>query len=148
MATARSVRVGLRGAIFVHDTDGGGEKNVIGTAPGSGYGSLPPLNTEAEQSLHDGLLKDKGIHGAPRFNLLADVAGDSMKERVLVYDRWLVVLGSNFRKGSEYYFGDLGVEPQNILSCEVRDLTGDGQSEILLRKFASQGYTQGDVRWQ
>jgi hypothetical protein len=133
--TARQVRVGLRGAIFVHDVDSGSTvKNVVGTAPSSAYASLPSLNTEAEQSLHDGLLKDKGIRGAPRFNLLADVAGDAMKERVLVYDRFLVVLGSNFRKGREYYFGDMGVEPQNLLSCEVRDLTGDGQSEIILRK--------------
>ncbi len=57
-----------------------------------------------------------------------------MKERVLVFDRWLVVLGSGFRKGSEYYYGDLGVPGDQIPSCEVRDLTGDGQSEIILRK--------------
>jgi Carbohydrate family 9 binding domain-like len=129
---ARTIRVGLRGAIFVHDADSGTTvKNVVGTAPSPAYASLPSLNTEAEQSLHDGLLKDKGLRGAPRFNLIADVAGDGMKERVLVYDRWLVVLGSNFRKGSEYYFSDQGGD---IVGCEVRDLTGDGQSEIILRK--------------
>jgi hypothetical protein len=133
---ARSVRVGLRGAIFVHDADSGGTvKNIVGTAPSSAYASLPPLNTEAEQSLHDGLLKEKSLRGAPKFNLIADVAGDSMKERVLVYDRYLVVLGSSFRKGSEYYYSDLGGE---VVSCEARDLTGDGQSEILVKKrFAS-----------
>jgi hypothetical protein len=133
--TARQVRVGMRGAIFVHDVDAGSsDKNVIGTAPSAAYASLPSLNTESEQSLHDGLLKDKGLRGAPRFNLLADVAGDAMKERVLVFDRYLVVLGSNFRKGSEYYFSDVGVDAANLLSCEVRDVTGDGQSEIILRK--------------
>jgi hypothetical protein len=135
LPTARQVRVGLRGAIFVHDVDSGSsEKNVIGTAPSSSYGSLPPLNTEAEQSLHDGLLKDKGLRGAPKFNLIADVAGDSTKERVMVFDRYLVVLGSNFRKGSEYYFSDLGVDGNNVVGCETRDLTGDGQQEIILRK--------------
>jgi hypothetical protein len=132
---ARDVRVGLRGAIFVHDVDvGGAVKNVVGTAPGAAYASLPPLNTEAEQSLYDGLLKDKGLRGAPRWNLVADVAGDAMKERVLVYDRWLVVLGSNFRHGNEYYFGDLGVDGPSVVGCEVRDVTGDGQSEILVRR--------------
>jgi hypothetical protein len=137
---ARQVRVGLRGAIFVHDVDSGGAvKNVAGTAPGSGYASLPPLNTEAEQSLHDGLLKEKSLHGAPRWNLIADVAGDSMKERVLVYDRWLVVLGSSFRKGSEYYFSDLGVDGNNVVSVEVRDLAGGGQSDILVRKRFGSG---------
>jgi hypothetical protein len=134
---ARQVRVGLRGAIFVHDVDGGGAvKNVVGTASSSSYGSLPPLNTEAEQSLHDGLLKDKGLRGAPKFNLVADVAGDGMKERVMIHDRFLVVLGSNFRKGSEYYYTDLGGE---VVGCEVRDLTGDGQSEIIVRKRFGSG---------
>ena len=132
---AATVRVGLRGAIFVHDVDSGATvKNVVGTAPGSAYASLPPLNTEAEQSLHDGLLKDKNIHGAPKFNLIADVAGDSMKERVLVFDRYLVVLGSNFRKGSEYYFSDLGVDGPMVVGCDVRDVDGDGRSEIVIRK--------------
>src|SRR5262249_54549472 len=121
----------------VHDVDGGGAvKNVVGTAPSTAYASLPPLNTEAEQSLHDGLLKDKGLRGAPKFNLLADVAGDGMKERVLVYDRFLVVLGSSFRKGSEYYFSDLGGD---VVGCEVKDLTGDGQSEIVVRKRFGSG---------
>ena len=137
---ARTVRVGLRGAIFVHDVDSGSTvKNVVGTAPSASYGSLPALNTEAEQSLHDGLLKEKGLRGAPRFNLIADVAGDGMKERVLVYDRWLVVLGSSFRKGSEYYFSDLGVDGANVVSCDVRDFGGGGQSDIVIRKRLGSG---------
>lgn len=135
LPAARQIRVGLRGAVFVHDVDSGSTvKNVVGTAPSAAYGSLPPLNTEAEQSLHDGLLKSKSLRGAPRYNLIADVAGDAMQERVMVFDRYLVVLGSNFRKGSEYYYGDTGVDARDLLSCEVRDLTGDGQSEIIFRK--------------
>lgn len=134
LPNARTLRVGLRGAIFVHDADSGSSvKNIVGTAPSPAYASLPSLNNEAEQSLFEGLLKQKGIRGAPRFNLIADVAGDSMKERVLVYDRYLIVLGPTFRKGSEYYYGDVG-DPANLISCEARDLTGDGTSEILLRK--------------
>lgn len=144
--SAKQVRVGMRGAVFVHDVDAGGvEKNIIGTAPSAAYASLPSLNTEPEQSLHDGLLKEKGIRGAPRFNLLADVAGDAMKERVLVYDRYLVVLGSSFRKGTEYYFSDLGVDAANLLSCEARDLTGDGQSEIILKKRLVSGSKSRDL---
>lgn len=132
---AKLVRVGLRGAIFAHDADNSATvEAVVGTAPSSAYASLPSINTESEQSLFDGLIREKSLRGAPRYNLLADVAGDVMKERVLVFDRWLVVLGSSFRKGSEYYYGDLGVAGDQIPSCEVRDLTGDGQSEIILRK--------------
>ena len=132
---ARQVRVGLRGALFFHDVDSGTTvKNLVGTAPSASYGSLPPISTESEQSLFDGLVKEKGLKGAPRFNLLADVAGGPMKERVLVYDRYLVVLGSDFRKGKEYYYHDLGVDPSNVVSVEVKDLNGDGQSEIVIRK--------------
>lgn len=135
LPSAQKVRVGLRGAVFVHDVDSGSTvKNVVGTAPSAAYASLPSINTEAEQSLYDGLLKEKSLRGAPRYNLLANVAGDAMKERVLVFDRYLVVLGSNFRKGSEYFYADLGVPGGDVLSCDVYDLTGDGQSEILLRK--------------
>lgn len=134
---SKQVRVGLRGAIFVADVDAGaGAHNVVGTAPSAAYSSLPALSIEPEQSLFEGLVRDKGIKTAPRYNTIADVAGDSMKERVLVFDRYLVVLGSNFRKGSEYYYSDLGVDPGAgmLPQFEIRDLTGDGQAEIVLRK--------------
>jgi hypothetical protein len=145
---AKLVRVGLRGAIFVHDADSSATvKSIVGTAPSPAYASLPSINTEAEQSLFDGLIHEKNLRGAPRYNLLADVAGDAMKERVLVFDRWLVVLGSSFRKGSEYYYGDLGVAGDQIPSCELRDVTGDGQSEIILRKrFVSGSRTREMVQ--
>jgi hypothetical protein len=135
-AMASSVRVGLRAGLFVHDADGASVDLVAGSTSSTAYGSLPQLSTEAEQSLADGLIKEKGLKGAPKYNLLGDVAGDSMKERVLVYERYLVVLGSNFRKGSEYYFSDLGVDSKNgmVPSCELKDVTGDGQQEIVLRK--------------
>lgn len=132
---AKLVRVGLRGALFVHDADSGSSvKNVVGTAPSNAYATLPPLSTETEQALADGLIKDKSIRGGPRYNLLADVAGDAMKERVLVYDRYFVVLGPHFRKGSEYFWQDIGVDADRLPSCEVRDLTGDGQAEVIFRK--------------
>jgi hypothetical protein len=135
LAMARQVRVGLRGAIFFHDADAGSAiKNVIGTAPSPSYASLPSISTESEQALADGLIKDKGLRGAPRFNITADVAGDAMKERVLVFDRYLVVLGSHYRKGSEYYYSDLGVDPSMFVSLEAKDLTGDGQSELIFRQ--------------
>ena len=141
-AAARSVRVGLRGALFVHDGDDGPVDAVVGTAASSAYASLPALSTEAEQALADGLLRDKGLRAAPLHNLIADVAGDSMKERVLVFDRWLVVLGSSFRSGAEYYFADLGVDPSAgmLPAVQLKDLTGDGRAEIITRKrFGSGG---------
>jgi hypothetical protein len=139
---ARLVRVGLRGGIFVYDADKSNAiESIVGTATATEYAALPALATEPEQALADGLLHDKGIHGAPRYNLIADVAGDAMKERILVYDHFLVVLGPTFRKGKEYYFSDLGVDAAGgmLPECEARDLTGDGQAEILLRKRFGSG---------
>lgn len=135
-AMASSVRVGLRAGLFVHDADGAAIDMVAGSAASTAYTSLPQLSTETEQALADGLIKEKGLKGAPKYNLLGDVAGDSMKERVLVYERYLIVLGSNFRKGSEYYFSDMGIDANSgmVPSCELKDVTGDGQQEIVIRK--------------
>lgn len=135
-AMASSVRVGLRAGMFVHDADGASVDLIAGSASSTAYASLPQLATESEQALADGIIKEKALKGAPKYNLLGDVAGDAMKERVLVYDRYLVVLGSSFRKGSEYYFSDMGVDSNAgmVPSCELKDVTGDGQQEILIRK--------------
>ena len=135
-AEAKTVRVGLRGALFVHDADDGAVDAVVGTSTSAAHGSLPAMATESEQALTDGLLREKNLRGASRCALLADVAGDAMKERVLVFDRYLVVLGPTYRGGSEYYFSDLGVDATTgmLPGCEARDVTGDGQAELIFRK--------------
>ena len=47
-----------------------------------------------------------------------------MKERVLVFERYLVVLGSSFRKGSEYYYSRfLGVDAASGCSRPARSRT-------------------------
>jgi hypothetical protein len=133
---ATTTRVGLRGAIFAHDADASTTIEAsVGTAPSASYDSLPPVSIESEQALGESL-KAKKIRNVPRFNLIADVAGDALKERVIVFDQVLVVLGPTFRKGAEFFWTDLGVDASAgmLPSCETRDLTGDGQAEIILRK--------------
>lgn len=128
---ARDTRVGLRGALFVYDADqSAAAKNVIGTAPSGDYAKLPAMPMEAEQALASGLLRDKGLGGRPSCNLLVDVVGDSMKERVLAFDNYLVVLGPRYRGGREYFYSDL---VGKALSCSARELTGDAKPEIVLR---------------
>lgn len=140
---AQSIRVGLRGALFARDADSSSTiEGVVGTANSGAFADLPDLATESEQALADGLLKQKGIRGAPRHSFIADVAGNAMKERVLLYDRYLVVLGPTFRNGTEYYWNDIGVDVAGgmLPLFDVRDVTGDGQSEVILRKrFGSGG---------
>lgn len=134
---AQSIRVGLRAALFARDADGSSTiEGVVGTAASGAFADLPQLATESEQALADGLLREKGLRGAPRYSFIADVAGDSMKERVLIYDRYLVVLGPTFRNGSEYYWNDIGVDAANgmLPHFDVRDVTGDSKAELIFRK--------------
>ncbi|WP_437686091.1 hypothetical protein [Sorangium sp. So ce176] len=145
---AATTRVGLRAGLFVHDADGGGGVDaVVGSATSEAYGSLSPLSTEPELALADGLLKSKGLHGPPKYDLVVDVAGDAMRERVLVHERFLVVLGPGFRKGAQYYFEDLGVDASEgmLPSLTARDLTGDGQAELILRKRTGSGARYREV---
>ncbi|WP_437477707.1 hypothetical protein WME75_28820 [Sorangium sp. So ce1014] len=145
---AATTRVGLRAGLFVHDADGaGGVEAIVGSAASEAYGSLSPLATEPELALTDGLLRSKGIRGAPKYDLVVDVAGDAMRERVIVHERFLVVLGPGFRKGAQYYFEDLGVDASDgmLPSLTARDLTGDGQAELILRKRTGSGAKYREV---
>jgi len=134
---ASTTRVGLRGGLLVRDADASNTvEATVGNFISVTYDALPPLSIESEQALGENLVKEKGLKGGPKFNLIADVAGDALKERVLVWDRYLIVLGPTFRKGSEFYWNDVGVDVSAgmLPSCETKDLTGDGQHEIILRK--------------
>src|SRR5208282_6079995 len=76
---ARTLRVGLRGALRYYDSDGSASaRNVIATGAGdvSSPSSLPPLLTEAEQAMLEGLLVPKGLAATPpKVELYADVVG-------------------------------------------------------------------------
>lgn len=133
---AARTRVGLRGALRYYDTSGGAISTILSTADKGRASSLPPLPNAAEQSVRAGLLQQKGITTPPSHDIVVNVAGDTMNERVLLYGRYLVVLGPHFRDGAEYFWSDLSVDPSRggLPLFEVRDLTGDGRAEIVLRK--------------
>jgi len=133
---AARTRVGMRAALRYYDGDGRAIKTILGTSTEVPPGDLPRLAIEAEQSLEDGLLKEKSISSPPSHDRFADVAGDGMLERIAVYDRYLVVLGPHFREGKEYYFSDIGVDVTagQMPMFEVRDVNGDGKAEIVMKK--------------
>lgn len=142
---AKTARVALRAAIVVHDADASDEvESSVASAPSLGFASLPPLSTESEQAFYDGLYKDKRLSGTPRLNVATDVVGDGMKERVIVHDRYLIVLGPSFRGGTEYYWSDLlGSDGLAVTFAEVRELTGDGKNEIVIKKRVGK-----DKKWR
>ncbi len=134
-AEARTVRVGLRAALRYYVSDGSpSPRAVLATAQGdaSSPSSLPSLLLEAEQSIVDGLLVPKGLGGeAPKVDLLADVAGSPMKERVAVWGSFLTISGPGYRGGKEFFFKDLGGE---LVSLEAKDVTGRGKDDLVLRR--------------
>lgn len=130
-----SRRVDLKGGLFAHDVDGTGIEATVGTSSSADASALGQLWTTPEQALMDGIVRDKKL-GTPSFAGLANVVGDSMKERVLVFGSHLVVLGPTFRSGKEYWFSDMAVSGSSmtILSTELRDLDGDSKDDIVFKK--------------
>jgi len=128
-----TVRVGLRGVAAFHD----GTRAVLATGDGdaSAPREMPGLPTAAEEALAEMFLQPKGLLGAtPKFELLADVVGDAMKERIAVYDRYLTIVGPTYREGKEFFYRDLGAE---VTGLEARDVTGRGHRDLVIhRKFA------------
>ncbi len=132
-----SRRVGLSAGLFVHDSDGAsGVTAIVGTSTNQARSSLLPLWTEPEQALFDGLVKPKGLPRTPKFEGFGDLDGDGFDERVLVFGNYLTVVGSSFREGKQFYYGDLGVDAEAgmLPSMEVVDRSGDGHADVVLRK--------------
>lgn len=127
-------RVGLRGAIRVYDNDGKGIEGVVGNAPEGPSDALPRVPIEAELSIDDTFATEKQLTGAPTIDVVADVAGDGLRERILVWDRWVVIAGPHYRGGKEFFFSDLGADKSRLSAIAVRDVTGDGKPELLLRR--------------
>jgi hypothetical protein len=132
---AHRTRVGLRGAGRYYDASAPGTiAGVLATGPGD-VGAplqLAALATEAELSMVENLLVPNGLVGQqPVVDRVADIAGDSMKERVVVYGKFLVVCGSSYLGGTKYYYKDLGGE---LTDLQLRDVTGRGKADIILRR--------------
>ena len=141
---ARATRVGLRGLARYYDSDGAATaRNIVATSEGDASKpvDLPALLTEPEVALLEEFLEPKGLAAAtPKFDLFADVAGDALKERISIYDRFFTVCGPGYRHGKEFFFRDLGAD---VVGLEARDVTGRGKSDVLLRRrFTGQGATR------
>ncbi|MBW2527090.1 MAG: hypothetical protein JRI23_23110 [Deltaproteobacteria bacterium] len=138
----QNVRIGFRGAIYVHDADRSRSADaVISTVTTRAYRELPPISLEPEVGFATGLMRDKQLKNPPTCNLLANVWGGPMKERVLIYGPYVVVMGWDYRDGEQYYFRDIGYVPRlrGNKSCQLHDLTGDRLADLVLRKWITKG---------
>ena len=137
---AHTTRVGLRGAVRYFDSDGGNAvRAVIATSDGDAQhpSDLPAIPTESEAGMIEGLLIPKGLLGTtPKFDLVADVAGDAMKERITVFDRFITICGPHYH-GQQYFFRDLGAD---LVSLDARPITGRAKEDLVLsRRFDIEG---------
>ncbi len=71
----------------------------------------------------------------PRFDLEVNVDGDAKPERVVLFGRDIVVFGPAFKDGTGYARLSLTqfADDRDISELTVRDLTGNGAAEILVR---------------
>lgn len=124
---AAKTRLGLRGAVRLVDSTG-----TVATGKGSAADvkSLPQLLTEPEVGLVEGFLQQKGLsENAPTLDVLADVAGDSDKERIAVYGSFVTVVGHHYRGGKEFFFRDVGGEVKSLVA---RSVISKGKDDLVL----------------
>jgi len=117
--------------------------SVIATGPGDGAhpeamplavgASAPP----APSALLDRFRSEHGVTAPARLDRTVDLAGDPRPERVVVFPGYVVALGPGVAQGTAYAFIRLPARNNDdLLDVTVRDLTGDGKSEVVLRQRA------------
>ncbi len=130
---SNAIRVGIRAALRYYDADSPGRVHaVIATSGGTGA-ALPPLLLEAEQGLYRSLVRRKNLPEMPTRFAVGDIAGDRTLEAVAVYGNALIVVGSAYRRGKEYFFQDLG-DDASATRLDLVDLTGEGKDDIVVGK--------------
>jgi Ca2+-transporting ATPase len=137
LGDGRTVRVGMRAALRYRDAAAGQPVAVVASFSGAaGAAPLPPLLIDVEASLVQDFLTPRNlVHATADMDLLADVAGDKLKERVLLYGPLLVVLGPHYREApgkngpAAFDWLDLGAR---VVHLDVRDATGDAKDDLLV----------------
>jgi hypothetical protein len=133
-AESSRIRVGLRAALrYANYTAPGRLGVVVATSTAHEGSAMPPLLTEPEYPLVTGMLREKGIGSEPAREAFGNVSGDSMWERVALFERYVVVLGAHFHGGKEFVVTELSANrAKAVKRMELVDFDGDGASEILL----------------
>ena len=134
---ARTTRVGIHGAARYFDG-----ANLVATGPGDAQhpAAMPWVPSEPELSMIEQLLTPKSLtKTAPVADVVADLTGDGIRERVAVFDRYLTICGTSFMGGTGFFFRDLGGD---LVKLDVRDVTGRGKQDLIVRRRIPVGETQ------
>lgn len=136
----KKVRAGLRGALRMYEGDGSSLRAIKASGPGSvdAPGALGYLLIEPEQSLPQALASHKQSWKDVSFDVSADLAGDAVNERALFVGRQMFVLGPDYNQGKQWLVMDVGAD---VVGVDVRDVTGDGKSDLLLTTRVKAGGT-------
>lgn len=107
-------------------------------------GALPELVVSGsdEETLRSFRAERDILHASPSFDMRGQVAGDGRRERVVVVDRYLAVMGAGHLGGTGYDYVELPVRhARDVRAARLQDLTGDGRAEvsIVLRQSNARG---------
>jgi len=153
LVAARST---LRARVAYHDSDDspGRVDSIVATGRGDAQNAnllAFTVNASAAGAGAPDLLerfqRDRSLVGAtPRLDRRVDFAGDGQPERVVVFPRHLVVYGPGVAGGSSYAYVELpGGADVTLLDARVRDVTGDGRAEVLVRQRVPTGEYSREV---
>jgi hypothetical protein len=130
----RTTRVGVHGFAAYVGADG-----VVATGPGDAQHprDMAWIPSEPELSMVEQLLAPKGYtKRAPDVELVADLTGDGVRERVAVWDNYLTICGSGYLGGTGFFYRDLQGQ---LVKLEARDVTGRGKADVIVRRKQSVG---------
>jgi cellulose/xylan binding protein with CBM9 domain len=119
---------------------------AAGTEPDDAKQEASPPEPPTPKVVHGGDLaaevldayrRDRGVPAGvrPKTDLQVQVAGDDRPERVLLIGRDIVVLGPGFKEGRGYAYSTLAqfADAQDIKDLSARDITGDGDADLVVR---------------
>ncbi len=130
----RSTRVGIHGLAAYVDKDG-----VVATGAGDAQhpAAMAWVPSEPELSMIEQLLAPKGLTRiAPVADIVADLTGDGIRERIAVFEHYLTICGPLYLGGTAFFYRDLVGE---LVKLEVRDVSGRGKGDVIIRRRQSAG---------
>jgi len=130
----RATLVGVHGIAAYVDGDG-----IVATGSGDAQHprDMPWVPSEPELSLIEQVLQPRGLtKRAPDAELVADLTGDGVRERVALWESTLTITGTSYLAGTGFFQRDIGGQ---LVKLEARDVTGRRGADLIVRRKANVG---------